>query len=249
MKNNYLLIDYGNSYIKAAIYDADEDRIVELEQAEKGTDARTLFSKFHMLGDRHPEKIIEVVTAVSQFASPFNQELTGLLKQPIHIVSKNDFVDIIDFSNVEEHMFIGSDILSVAAYIIRNIQEGAAFVFGSVYVGLYVKDKQLRGAYFLPSIMKGMRFAAEWSLITADYLPHVFDKQIGLNTTDAFAAGGNLSIEGFVDKVIEYCKVNPKNVLISGGDCEKFTNISKKYTVKQNLVILGMIELIKARKL
>lgn len=245
MKNNYLLIDYGNSCIKAAIYDG--NKIIEEHQVDKTKNANLLLSKFRFLKTK-PLKIIEVATSTPQYVKPFNALLAKRLKTTIKIVSKNDFKGILDFSNLDKKMLIGGDILCVATYIHKTIKTGCGFSFGSVYFGVVVKNRQLKAAYLLPSIIKGMRYISENTMISDDLLPDIFNKQTALDTFGAFSAAGNLAIEGFVDNVVKYHKINTKNVLLSGGDCLKFKNITKKYKIKHNLVIHGLVELLKTKK-
>lgn len=246
MKNNYLLIDYGNSYIKAAIYDG--NKIIEEQQVKKTKSASSLLSKFHLLKKHHPNKIIEAATSTTKYVEPFNSGLIKQLNAKPKVVSRKDFTGLIDFSNLDKKMLIGADILCDTAYINKTIKCGCAFSFGTVYFGIFVKNKQLRSAYLLPSITKGMKFIAQNTMIPSKDLPDIFGKQNGLNTFDAFSAGGNLAIEGFVDNIVKHNKVNSKNVLLSGGDCFKFKNTTNKYQVKHNIVLLGLIELIKFRK-
>lgn len=247
MKNNYLLIDYGNSYIKACIFDADADRIVETVQVPKTINARELFSLFRFLGDRKPSKVVESITSVAEYVQPFNKQIEELLKADIRVVSQRDFKDVLDLSNIKKDVFIGSDILLSAYYASKTLKDSCVFCFGTAYFGLVIKNNQIANCYLTPSITKGLEQICKITTIPHDYIPDLYDKVNGDNTPNCFSAGANLMIEGFVDNVVKSNNIDPKKVIITGGDAFKFGNINKKYKEVKNVVLLGLKELVKEK--
>lgn len=249
MINNYLLVDYGNSYIKAAIYDGNQEKIIETRQVPSGQSVRSLFKLFRYLGDRHPDKIIVSASAGSNVVEPFYNEAKSLLNASIHIIGKPDFKDVLDLSNIAKDVFVGPDIYSCTYKATKQFKKPALVVsLGTAYFAVVVKDKKIESCYLLPSISKGMDQIAKLTTIPTDYIPEMYDKDRGRNTISSFAAGANLCIEGFIDNVVKTNNIDPKNVIITGGDCFRYKNISKKYTYVKNYVLEGLADLVKEKK-
>lgn len=249
MKNNYLLIDYGNSYIKAGIYDAYQDAIIEIVQVPNKKSARDLFKQFRYLGDRRPDQIIISATAASSIVEPFYNEAKKLLNAQVHVVGKFEFKDYIDLSNIEKDVFIGSDIYSCVLKLIKTFGNETSMIvcLGTAYFAIVVKNKQITAAYLLPSLTKGMEAIEKLTDIPRDYIPNTYDQNKGNNTITSFAAGANLCIEGFVENVAKLNKIKPENIVITGGDCFRYKNIRDKYKEVKNYVLQGLAELVKEK--
>lgn len=249
MINNYLLVDYGNSYIKACIYDGYHDKIVETRQVAVGQSARSLFKLFRYLGDRHPDKIIVSATAGNNLVEPFYNEAKRLLNASIHIVGKPDFKDVLDLSNIAKDVFVGPDIYSTTYKASTEFKDPALVVsLGTAYFAIVVKDRRIEASYLLPSISKGMEQISKITTIPHDYIPEMYDKDKGRNTITSFAAGANLCIEGFIENIAKLNNVKPENIVITGGDCFRYKNILKKYKEAKNYVLEGLAALVKEKK-
>lgn len=249
MANNYLLVDYGNSYIKAGIYDSYLDKIVETRQIAAGKSVRSLFSLFRFLGDRHPNTIVVSASASNSLVEPFYNEAKKLLNATIHIVGKPDFKDVLDLSNISKDVFVGSDIYSCTYKASQQFKDASLVVsLGTAYFAIVVKDKRIDACYLLPSLSKGMEHIAKLTTIPQDYIPEMYDKDKGKNTITSFAAGANLCIEGFIDNIAKTNNIKPENIIITGGDCFRYKNISKKYKEVKNYVLEGLAALAKEKK-
>lgn len=245
--NNRLLIDYGNTCIKAAVYDVDKDEIVEIEQCEKTIYPRVLLSKFRSLSSHLPTKIIEVASARSSYTDPFNNELKKLLNVDVQAIDQFDFKKKIDLSQLDPDVVVGPDILAATYYLLTSLKQKdcAIFCFGTVYFAAVVKDGKPANCLFVPSISKGLDLISNDTTIVKDLIPKKYDKQIGLNTPDAFSAGANIIMEGFINEVCQKNKIPAENVIITGGDAFKFGNINEKYKRVDNAVLLGVAQLVK----
>lgn len=246
--NNILLIDYGNTLIKAAIFDDRTKEIVEIVQAPVTTNSRALLSEFRNLGDRWPGRIIETVTAPSTIVHPFNEDLKKQLKtDDLKILDLLDYKDYYQFPShiVEMNVTIGMDIMALTFYLKQHLSEtSAVFCLGTVYFALVMVKGQLIGSYFLPSIVKATNNIGKIAPLLGDDAPKAFDKQIGETTEDCLSAGGNLALEGWAEAIAKANGIDEKNIILTGGDVSKFANISKKYKTIDNLVLKAMAELV-----
>lgn len=247
--SNYLLIDFGNSYIKAAIYDSSKKGLVESHQCKKTTNSNDLLSQFKFLKKNKKVSIIEAATTCSGYICPFNKGLKKALKTDVKIVSRTDFAGLLDLSNIKSNVVIGTDILISAFYCCKKFKTRSAFFsLGTAYYAIIVDKKQIANCYLLPSLSKGMNTISTLTAIPRDYLPKTYFDDIGNDTPSSFAAGLNTMMEGFVDLVLSKNKVNKKNVVLTGGDVFKFKNINKKYKETKNAILLGLAELAKEKK-
>ncbi|MBQ0045646.1 MAG: type III pantothenate kinase [Mycoplasma sp.] len=250
MNNNYLLIDYGNSFIKAAIYSLDQDEIIETRQIARGKSARDLFRLFRYLGDRRPNKVVVSASPSVNVVGPFLEDIKKLLNASIIIVGKPEFMNLIDLSNIKPNVFIGPDIYACSYKAIQMFDNQPALVvsLGTAYFAVVVNQKKIESCFLLPSLTKGMETIAKLTNIPNDYIPEMYDKNKGLNTPNAFASGANVCIEGFVDNIVKMHNIDPKNVILTGGDVFRYTNIKKKYKEVKNFVLTGLAALIKEKK-
>lgn len=248
-KNNYLLIDYGNSYIKAAIYDVQKDKIIETKQIPQTPDGQKLVDVLDGLKNGTKiDKIIASLTSKPEIARQFNESLTKIVNAPIKVIGKDDFVTLIDLTNIAPDVIIGTDILALAYYGIKTLQRGVVISLGTVYFSVVFENRQITNVLFVPSLVRGLKAVSSATSIDADSIPETFDKTIGLNTKDAFAAGSNLLLEGAVDNTIKQYGLASFNVLITGGDARKYANIGRKYKVVDNLVLTALAMLAKEKK-
>lgn len=246
MKNSYLLLDYGNSLIKAAIYEPTAHKIVEWKTISKTQNSQDLLAVFTCLNEYKIAKIIVSSTASSSFTKPFLEGLSKTTSATIKVIIKDDFIGIIDFCNIKSDVIIGTDILLSAYYGMASSPKGAVFCFGTVYFGIAYDSKTIISVQLIPNIILALQDIANKTTITKELLPQKFDQQIGLNTPDAFSSGINLTMEGFVDNAVKQFAIEPNNVIISGGDANKFASLSK-YKHVDNVVLLALAMLIKQK--
>lgn len=248
MKNNFLLIDYGNTNIKAAIYNLKQKRCLEFCTVPSKTSAIKMLKHFKKANIQSIKRIVISVTPKNKDVDLFNKNVKAMLKVPLTIVGKKEFKDFIDLSNISPKVFIGSDIYSCALQAIEQFKEPSLIVsLGTAYFAIVVKNKQIHSAYLLPSIAYGFDTISKITAIPDALIPKMYDKEKGLDTLSSFAAGANTCIEGFVDNIAKINKVKKQNVILTGGDVFRFKNIRKKYKEIKNYVLYGLATLVKQK--
>lgn len=248
IKNNYLVIDFGNSCIKAGVYTKSNNRLVETQTVDNKTSATDLIKKFACLASEIKiEQVIMSITARKEITDSFISELNQLLNVDIKVVKQSDFDKLLDLSNIDSSVKIGSDILVSAYYGIKTVHRGCVISFGTVYYCVFFEGNQISNVLFVPSLVKAMQNASQYGMIDKESIPEVFDKTRGLNTKDAFAAGANLLIEGAVDWLSKIYGLLSDHVLITGGDAPKYKNLSKMYKYDNMLIVKGLILLLKEK--
>ncbi|XQP55107.1 MAG: type III pantothenate kinase [Mycoplasmoidaceae bacterium] len=248
-KNNYLLIDYGNSYVKACLYDKTNDQIVETAQTPKTVNPNDLLSLFDHLSSFKPDVIIESNTAVAEYIQPFNASLSQLFpKAKIKMITRPDFKGLVDLSNISPSVAIGSDLLVSAYYITKTIKIGAVCSLGTVYTCIVSKHKQISSCYFVPSMSKSLKTISSITTIPRDYIPQKYDEIKGMNTPSCFAAGANFAVSGWLNKVVKVNKLTSKQLLLTGGDVCRFPSLKKEYKEVKNLILRGLAMLVKEKQ-
>lgn len=247
MTSSYLLIDFGNTYIKAGIYDVQHHRIIKTVQIDKTISPKEIVVLFNDFKKYNIAKVIEVTSANPQYIEPFNRELIKLLNVSLKIVTSSDFKKDVDISKIKPHVVIGNDILTATYYIIKTMKTGAVFALGTAYFCVVSKEKQLTCCYLLPSISNALQQVSSLTTIPHDYLPKKFNTIVGNDTPSCFAAGATLAIEGLIEKIIQVNKIKPEKMIITGGDAFRFPLILKKYKEVKNLVLEGLAILVKEK--
>ncbi|MCQ2956739.1 MAG: type III pantothenate kinase [Mycoplasmoidaceae bacterium] len=247
-KTNYLIIDMGNSNYKAAVYDIKQNKIIEMQQIPQTPDAKKLIDLFACLKNGLKiDGVVESLTSKPEVAREFNESLAKIYPVQVKIIGKDDFAGLVDLSNVDPKVIIGTDILTLAYYGITTLQKGVIVCLGTVYFSIMFDSKQIKNVLFVPSLVRGLKGISSVTSIDAEQVPEVFDKTIGLNTKDAFSAGANLLLEGAIDNVVKEYGLASFNVLITGGDARKFANIGRKYKVVDNLLLIALAMLTKEK--
>lgn len=245
LKNNYLLIDLGNTCVKAAVYTKMTNQIVESQTASNKTPANDLLK---MLKNQSKiEQVIASVTARKEISEPFFADLKKNLNVDIKIINQNDFSRSLDLSNIDKKVKVGTDILLSAYYGTKIASRGLVMSLGSIYYAIYFANRQIVTVAFVPSIVKGLETVAQYGMIDKESIPEVFDKTKGLNTKDAFAAGANLLIEGAADAALQTYTLTSDNIFVTGGDAPRYVNLVKKYRYCPTLILEAMIMLLKEK--
>lgn len=244
--NNYLVIDYGNSRIKACLFDRVQNTMLELVQVPAGTKSQAFLDEFKSInGDFKVEKVVMSITAKPEVSKPFVEALSKKLGVDVKVINKHDFSNLIDLRNIDKNVTIGTDLLLLAAYGIYVLNSGAIISLGTVYTVVVFNHSQIVNVLLIPSIVRGMNQIPEYTAIDKKLLPPEYKTTRGLNTPDAFSAGANWAMEGLADNIVRQYSFLSNSVVITGGDAPKFTYLTRKYKNVANLVLIAMCELLK----
>jgi len=240
--NNYLLLDYGNSCIKAALYNKQIKRCITV--SNKTSFASLLkqakFTSFN--------KVIMISSASSNETKSFINQINKVCKN-IYLVEKKDFIKDIDLSNVNKDVVIGNDILLCAYYLIKNYKSNALLCLGTVYFCVITKGNKILSVQLTPNISTGLEAISKITSIPSSLIPDNYNKDIGLNTPDAFACGAKTMLEGYIDLIAKKHNLNPKQIIVSGGEAIKFKSLSKKYNFIVYASLDALAQLVKDKNL
>lgn len=242
--NKYLLLDFGNSFVKAAIYDKNENTLGEIIHIKINSDPSELIG-YLKKNNIVVDKIVSAISGRSEFFEPFMKTLGQTLNVPVKNVLQSDFHDIIDLSNFNKDVVIGIDILLCCAYGLKHLNRGIIFSFGSVYFVIAFEHGQLTNVLLIPNYIRGLEHVSKVSSIDASLIPQEFNTTRGLNTPDAFAAGATWTMQGLVNDLITKYSLPSFSVILTGGDAKRFTNLVKRYQYIDDLPIKALAQLVK----
>ncbi|MCQ3907204.1 MAG: type III pantothenate kinase [Mycoplasmoidaceae bacterium] len=246
--NNYLVLDFGNSCIKAAVFRKSINKVIESKVVSNTTSAEELMQQFDMLNDQtRIHKVIIGATARPELTEPFIADLKRILNVEIKKVEQEDFYHLLDLSNINREVKVGVDILSSVYYASKLMHRGVVVSLGSIYYCVYFDNKRIGNVMFTPSLVKGLKYVSKYGKIDKESIPEKFDKTLGLNTKDAFASGLNLIIEAAIDGCVRIFGLTTDHIILSGGDAPKFANAMIKYRYDNFIVVNGLITLLKER--
>ena len=215
-----LIIDAGNTYLKASIFDENQREITN--DAIKIKDINISF--FHKLikGTKIDYCYIGSVVPSS------NKNLSSLIKQNFKVDSiflKNRcFEKVLNLKKFDLHE-IGIDILAYAYFLQQTYKKAIGICCGTVMFAVAVDNKNLLGAIISPYVEQGIKTLAH----KAELITHkskiktnsAFTK-FGENTDDALTSGINNFYAGFCNNlVLNYSKQGFKTLCITGGNNEK----------------------------
>lgn len=236
-----LLVDIGNSYIKIAI--SNDNELTEIHQAPIGTDVDQLLEQFIDL--YKVDKIFVMHTTTKIYLDQLMSSLNKLDK-PIKVIKADDFNNLLDLSNIAKDVVIGVDILLLAYWASKNNIK-AIVSLGTVYASLVLDGNKFKSVMLLPSISKAVKGIKDITPITSDLLPTMFDKDIGLNTPDAFASGANLGLEGYLNQILSTYAIDKQELIVTGGDAFKFSCLTKFKQINY-LTLIAILRLIKEKQ-
>lgn len=246
--NNYLVLDFGNTCIKAVVFRKSINKIIETHVVDNTVSAEKLLKQFEMLNEQTKiEKVIIGATARPELTDPFIADLKKILNVEIKFVEQKDFERLLDLSNIDKDVKIGIDILASVYYATKQMRRGVVVSLGSIYYGVHFDNKRIVNVLFCPSLVKGLKYVSKYGKIDKEHIPDKFDKTLGLNTKDAFASGLNLLCEGAVDGCVRTFGLIRDNIIVTGGDAPKFANVMIKYKYDNLLIVNGLIALLKER--
>jgi len=237
-----LLVDFGNSCIKAGYFTNKQSHNITVDNK---TSLSTLLKQSKM---PKFDKAVVVTSVSSTKIHNFIKDLNKVCSN-IVCVRKECFIKDIDFSNIDKKVIIGNDILLCAYYLIKNYKANALLCLGTVYFSIVTKGKKIVSVQLMPNISTGLKNISESTSIPSSLIPNKYDKDIGLNTPDAFASGAKDMIDGYINLLAKKHKLNPKQIIVSGGESDKYLSLSKKYTFIKYVTLDALAYLVKDKKL
>lgn len=221
---NYLLIDLGNTCIKACImhnktlsHFVTERNYVSFTTIYKKLKTKRI-DKVIFLSSTNPTLENKVLKQVKRYCSNIKK------------IVKSDFKGLLDLSNIKKNVVVGNDILLSAYYTSTRRKKGASLCLGTVFYLVIVNKNKFLSVDLIPNVMIGLEQVPNLTSIPRNLIPTVFDKNIGLNTPDAFASGARNMMEGYLDFVCKKYKLSRKHIFICGGGSYRYQVLSKKYT-------------------
>ncbi len=220
----YLLIDYGNTCVKAGIYSNGKlsNRMIE----SNSIDFKLVLKKLRITKF---DKVIFLGSARPIHQDNFIRQIKKYCKN-IHVVTKKDFKKVVDLSNIKKNVVIGNDILLSAYYLARNFKKAAILCLGTVFYLVVVDRKKIISVDLIPNVLFGLEQVSKITTIPDSLIPEIFDKTIGLNTIDAFKSGARNMMEGYLDLVAKRFKLGKGNIIVTGGGAYKYQSLDNKFT-------------------
>ncbi|MCQ2747897.1 MAG: type III pantothenate kinase [Mycoplasmoidaceae bacterium] len=195
MKSNYLLIDYGNSYIKAAIYNPNLKKIVKVAEQPITINPKPILAKLNLLKPGKVSKIIESATANCKYVAPFNKQLKQLLKLDVKVLTFKDFKDDLKIKPPLKGKEMGTDLLCFAYYLKQFKNRSVIFSFGTVYLCFVCSNSSPYDCQFIPSISKGLKRISSQTAIAKSFIPfNTYKDTKGYSTYSCFQAGADNSM-------------------------------------------------------
>lgn len=249
MKNSkYLLVDYGNTNIKCGIYDTKSKKLSGISIINKRTNPEVLFKKLRITKKSNLPKTFIVSTVNKTMLESFLNHLTSIIKTEVKVINKDDFADLLDFSNVSKKVVIGNDLLLLGLYVANNYGNGCVICLGTVYSSVIMNGKRFESVLLMPNISDSIQNIPNVSSIPESLLPKTYNKTIGLNTPDCFASGANIMLEGLAINIANTYEIDKRDIVITGGDANKYSNLNKEYKVINHLTIKSLALLIQLKK-
>ncbi|HAP01006.1 MAG TPA: type III pantothenate kinase [Bacteroidetes bacterium] len=239
MKKNFLCIDFGNTRIKAGIFENDElknifsSKNISPEQLKKIISANKIESG--------------IISSVTSRSSKIETEISKL----IHTIILSEKTPVPIINKYSDKKKLGKDRLAsaVAAVSIFPKQNVLSINCGTCIIYDFVND---RGEYLGGSISPGMQMRLNALHDFTDKLPKVkadFPLQkIGNNTEQSILSGVMMGIIYELSGMIDDYKREHKNlkVILSGGDADQFaSHLKTKIFASPHLVIRGLYQILK----
>ncbi|MCF0126266.1 MAG: type III pantothenate kinase [Clostridia bacterium] len=236
-----LIIDAGNTYLKASIFD-EKQREMANDQIKTKELNHTFFLKL-IKGSRIDHCFIGSVVP------SYNKKISSILKNDFNIEStflKNKcFSKVLNLKKFNLHE-IGIDILAFAYYLQQTYKKAIGVCFGTVMFAVAVDGKKLNGVIITPYVEQGIKNLAN----KAELIGHKSKIKVnssftnfGKTTDDSLTSGVNNFYQGFCGNLVLNNR-GFKVLCITGGNNEKIglhpllKKHCKEYRVK-NAVLTG----------
>ena len=215
-----LIIDAGNTNLKASIYDENQREITNDEIRIKDISS-SFFSKL-IKGTKMD------YCFVGSVVPSYNKKICNILKKDFHVepifLKNKCFPKEFDLKKFDLHE-MGIDILAFAYFLQQTYKKAIGICFGTVMFAIAVDKKTLRGVIIAPYVESGIKHLAS----KAELISHKSKIQVnsafvdfGTNTNDALTSGVNNFYAGFCNNlVLNYLDKGYKNLCVTGGNNDK----------------------------
>ena len=238
-----LIIDAGNTYLKASIYDENQREITNDEIKIKNISS-AFFSKL-IKGTKMDYCFIGTVVP------SYNKQLSKILEKDFNVkpvfLKNKQFNKVFDLKKFDLHE-MGIDILAFSYFLQQSYKKALGICCGTLMFAVAVDHKNLLGVIISPYVEEGIKNLPDRAeLITHKSKIRVNSSftQFGVNTNDALTSGVNNIYGGFCSNlVLNYENKGFKILCITGGNNEKIglhqslKKHCKEYRVK-NAVLEG----------
>lgn len=226
INKNILLIDYGNSCLKAWVVNATNKKIV-YKLVSKTNTSFTVFknkiTKFNITAS------LWACTNGKKDVKNFIQAFKKEFKRAKNIfINQQMLMNKVNIPPQARKQVIGVDILLLLYFYANQAKSCLVLSLGTVYFALVIIKKKLVNVLFMPNATYGLNQVSKLTSIANSDLPTIYEKTIGLKTKDCFAAGCYHSLNGFINSIKQQYPADLK-VYITGGDAIKYPTITKKY--------------------
>ena len=236
-----LIIDAGNTNLKASIFDIKQREITNDQIKTKDLNS-TFFSKL-IKGTKVDHCFIGSVVP------SYNKKISSILKNDFNIESTflkhKCFAQVLNLKKFDLHE-IGIDILAFSYFLQQTYKKALGVCFGTVMFAVAVDNKNLKGVIIAPYVEQGIKNLAN----KAELIGHKSKMKVnssftnfGNTTDDALTSGVNNFYQGFCCNLVLNNK-DFKTLCITGGNNEKIglhpslKNHCKEYRVN-NAVLNG----------
>ena len=249
--NNNFVIDIGNSLVKIAHVDIENSNI---------------FSKKAYGTKKLNEKSSEIVAQLLEFtnAKIYIASISPTaLKELLHIIRNTHEIIIIEnklFDSISSNEFdineIGVDILASSYKALKIYKKSLLISCGTAIFSSLNFNNKLHGVLIMPSIVKAFSELSNRCELINDFTLLDYSKSFGSNTNEAITGGYFHMLQGTFESIIKFSKENYdiNNIIICGGNHKNLENLLFDKNInldfsKPDIVILGIIELVKDKKL
>lgn len=232
-----LLIDVGNSYTKMAIASTKLSKIFKYKTTSNLSILNKKFAHY-----KHIDNIYILATSkIDNFYSVLTKKFSHSF---IKVIVRNDFKNKLDLSNINKKVIIGSDILLLGWWCTKQTNIKAIICLGTVYFALIMQNNKYKSILLIPSITNGLDQISKITCISDKLIPDHFYNCNVFNTPSCFSNGVNLLADGFVSNIIKKFKLTSSQIVITGGDANKYQCL-KKYKIINDLTLHALNKFIK----
>lgn len=241
---NYILVDFGNTCVKTCIYNKKSNKLSKFNICDNDTKFSTIFKK---LKAKSHYKVIFIGSPSVKKQISYLIQIREICTN-VKVVTGVDFKHLVDLSNISKNVTIGNDILLATYYMSIKHRNCALLSLGTVYYLIVTRNKQMINCNLIPSLGVGLEEISKKTSIPSSLIPKYFNKTVGMNTKDAFSAGIRNVLDGYLDLICKKYHLKPKQIIITGGQANKFASLNKKYKFVSYLPLKALAELLKQKR-
>lgn len=235
--NKTLLIDVGNSYTKFAIVTNKRFKIFRYKTTTNLTFLNNKFKNYQNINKIY-------IVATSKIDYLYSMLVKKYPHAYIKVINRDDFTNKLNLTNVDKKVVIGSDILLLGWWCSKQANLNAVICLGTVYFAIIMQNNKYKSILLIPSITKGLEQISNITSIDHKLIPNYFYHCNLLNTPSCFSNGVNLLLDGFLTNIIKKYKLTSSQVVITGGDANKYQCL-KKYKIINDLTLRALEKFIK----